>query len=180
MRLVKRSSEKLIYQSDTFLFGLFGLVMTIGGPVPMFSGVTSLITCLKDTICYQTSTRSQFLNLLHPSAEILAGFVIFILGIGTLVTVSTLKVVFDLNKNQLFLQERWLFLGKLERKKYSLSDVSSIDLDILKGTGSDPDTYRLVAKLTSGELIPLDGTYSGRQDRYNAQIREIEQFLSSP
>lgn len=178
MKLIKHSSEKLIYKSNTFLFGLSGIAVIVGGLALMIPSLTSLGKCLKHTACYQNSIHFQSLDILHDGAGTLAGLVILILGIGLFIITSTFKVILDLAKNQLVTQQDWLFLRKSEKRQYLLSDISTIDIDISKDTGADPDTYRVVARLTSGELVPLDIAYSGDEYKHRKRIKEIKQFLS--
>lgn len=180
MKLVKHSSEKLIYQSDTFSFCVAGLATVVGGFALLVPSLSSLMTCLKDKVCYQSSIHFQSLNILETSAGALAGLILVVLGTLLLMMTSTFRVIFDLAENQLVTQQNWIFFRKRVERRYSLLDIRTIDIDVLKGTGADPDTYQVVARLTSGESVPVDLTYSGDDSQPKKKAEEIRKFLSLP
>ncbi|QLE43381.1 hypothetical protein FD723_24965 [Nostoc sp. C052] len=180
MKLVKLSSQKLICKSNSFGFTVAGFAFGMGGigfPLLLFP---TWIECLKDKVCYETSIRFQSSVMLQAFVVTLIGIVMVMIGYSFTKRTSIQKIVFDLARNQLVIEKSWIFLRKVEKKQYSLSEICDVNVDILKDSGSDPDTYRVVVLLTNGISIPLDMYYSGNEEWHRETAEKIRNFLSLP
>jgi hypothetical protein len=181
MKLVKVSSQKLICQSNLFPSALGGFALAMGGIALLVWQFPRLTACWQDKVCYQTSMQFQSMAMLEAFMGTVMGIFMAMLGISLFIkSTSIQRVIFDLARNQLIVEQHRLFLRKLQQRQFSLSEVCDVNVDILKDTGADPDTYQVVIVLTNGTSIPLGMSYAGSESWHTATAETIREFLSLP
>lgn len=179
MQLVQESSQKLICKSNSFGFAFAGFVVTTGGLILLLLLFPSLIECVKDKVCYKIAVSFQSTNMLQYLAGSLIGVLMIILGLLSSLQISTRRVIFDLDRNQLDVERYWIFSRNLDKRQYPLSEIRDVTVDIFKQNG-EPDTYQAVIFLNNGITIPLALSYTGKKQWHQEAVETIKNFLALP
>jgi len=179
MQLIQESSQKLICKSNSFGFAFAGFVVTTGGLILLLLLFPSLIECVKDKVCYKIAVSFQSTNMLQYFAGSLIGILMMILGLFSFLHISTRRVIFDLNRNQLDVEKYWIFSRNLDKRQYPLSEIRDVTIDIFKQNG-EPDTYQPVVFLKNGISIPLALSYTGNEQWHQETVETIKNFLALP
>jgi len=179
MQLIQDSSQKLICKSNSLGFAFAGFVVTTGGLILLLLLFPNLIECVRDKVCYKIAMSFHSTNMLQYLGGSLIGVLMIILGLFAFLHISTRRVVFDLDRNQLDVESYWIFSRNLDKRQYPLSDICDVTIDVFKQNG-EPDTYQVVVILNNGISIPLALSYTANEQYYQETVQTIRTFLALP
>ncbi len=177
MKLIQESAQKLTCKSNSCGIPFASFVLTMAGLILLLLLFPNLIECLRDKVCYKVLMSFHSTNMLQYIGGSLIGILMIALGLFLFLQISTRRVVFDLEKNQLDVEKYWIFTRNLDKRQYLLSEIYDVTVDICKQEG-EPDAYQVVVLLNNGTSILLDLSYTGNEEWHQETAKVIKNFLS--